>query len=204
MHKVGLTGGICTGKSLVLDIFKELKAYTIKADEIAKNLIFSKNSPIFQDIIKVFGKNIFNADNEINTDAFSRILFEDSEKRDFINNIVQPHVTKERDTIFLKLKEQNIYDFFIYESALLVEAGTYKDFEKIIVVYTTPEEQIKRLIARDKIDKKFAEKKIKSQYPLSEKLKVANYIIDTSGSFENSKTQTLEAFHLMKKDLNIQ
>jgi dephospho-CoA kinase len=204
MHRIGLTGGICTGKSLVLDIFKELGAYTVKADKIAKNLIFSKDSPIFLEIIKVFGNQITNADNEINTDSFAKILFEDSEKRDFINNIVQPYVIKERDKIYQSLKEKKLYDFFIYESALLVEAGTYKDFEKIIVVYTTPGEQIKRLIDRDNIDREFAEKKIKSQYPLSEKLKVANYIIDTTGSFENSKTQTLETFHLMKKDFNIQ
>ena len=83
----------------------------------------------------------------------------------------------------------------------MVESGTYKDFDKIIVAYTTPEEQIKRLTARDGIDRQEAEKRLKSQFPLNEKLKVANYTIDTTGSLENTKSNTLETYHLMKKDL---
>jgi dephospho-CoA kinase len=105
--------------------------------------------------------------------------------------------------LFDDIQKTQIYHFFVYESALLVEAATYKDFDKIIVVYTTPGEQIKRLMKRDRIDKVEAEKRMKSQFPLSEKLKVANYIIDTTGTLENAEIQTLKTYHLLKKDLNI-
>jgi dephospho-CoA kinase len=84
-----------------------------------------------------------------------------------------------------------------------VEAGIYKEFDKIIIAYSSPEEQISRLMARDNIDIEEAENKIKAQFPLNEKLKVAHYTIDTSGSFENTRSQTLETFHLLKKDLKI-
>ena len=105
--------------------------------------------------------------------------------------------------IYKDLAETKIYDFFIYESALLVESGNYKNFKKTIVVYTNSEEQYNRLMERDKISHEDAEKRIKSQFPLSEKLKIANYIIDTTGDFENARAKTFEAFHLMKKDFNI-
>ena len=203
MFKIGLTGGICTGKTFILNILKKLDCYTLRADEIAKNIIFSENSEILNEIKKEFGEGIYDKKTGIKKDEFTRILFEDTEKRNFINNIILPLVAAERKKIINDLEDAKVYDFFIYESALLVESGIYKDFEKIIVVYTTPEEQIKRLMNRDGIGIQEAEKKIKSQFPISEKLKVANYTIDTTGTFENAKVKTLETFHLLKKDLKI-
>lgn len=204
MIKIGLTGGICTGKTFVLQLFQELKCYTLRADDIAKKIIFSGHSEVSGEIIKVFGEEIYDKDKGLKKEEFSRILFEDTEKRNFVNNIVHPLVTEERDRIYTDLKETGVYDFFIYESALLVEAGTYKDFEKIILVYTTPEEQVKRLIERDSISLKDAEVRIKAQFPLSEKLKVAHYTIDTTGNLENTRSKTLETFHLMKRDFDIE
>ena len=87
--------------------------------------------------------------------------------------------------------------------ALLVEAGIYKEFDKVIIAYTTAEEQVRRLMERDGINLEEAEARLKAQFPLSEKLKVANYTIDTTGTLENTKNKTLETFHLMKKDLKI-
>jgi dephospho-CoA kinase len=203
MYKIGLTGGICTGKTFVLNIFKELDCYTIRADDIAKNLIFSSNSKILKEIIKVFGEEIYDKKSGLKKDEFTKILFEDMEKRNFINNMVHPLVKAERNNIIESLEESNVYDFFVYESALLVESGTYKDFDKIIIAYTTPEEQVRRLMKRDGINIEDAESRIKAQFPLSEKLKVAHYTIDTTGTFEEAKAKTLESFHLMKKDLKM-
>ena len=203
MIKIGLTGGICTGKSFILNIFKELECYTIRADEIAKQIIFSNKPDIVKKIVEVFGEEIKDAKGGINKEIFSRMLFEDVEKRNFINRFIHPLVVVERDHIFTDLKKSKVYDFFIYESALLVESGNYKDFDKIVVVYTSQEEQIRRVMARDEIDAEEAEKRIKAQFPLSEKLKVANYTIDTSGSLEETRKKTLETFHLMKKDFNL-
>jgi len=203
MFKIGLTGGICSGKTFALNVFKELGCYTLRADDIAKKIIFLPDSEFVEKIIKVFGEDIYDEKKGIKKDKFAKILFEDIEKRNFINKIVHPRVLKEQNMIFKDLAETEIYDFFIYESALLVESGNYKNFDKTIVVYTNSEEQYKRLMERDKISHEDAEKRIKSQFPLSEKLKIANYIIDTTGGFENARAKTLETFHLMKKDLNI-
>jgi len=203
MIKIGLTGGICTGKSFILNIFKELDCYTIRADEIAKQIIFSNKPEIVEKIVEVFGDEIYDSKTGIKKETFTRILFEDADKRNFINNFIHPLVVAERDNIIADLEESKIYDFFIYESALLVESGNYKDFQKIIVVYTSQEEQVRRLMQRDGITKEDAENRIKAQFPLNEKLKVAHYTIDTTGSFEEAKNKTLETFHLMKKDFNL-
>ncbi|MEN8154620.1 MAG: dephospho-CoA kinase [Acidobacteriota bacterium] len=204
MYKIGLTGGICTGKTFVLNVLKELNCYTMKADVVAKEIIFSDDSEISDQIIKVFGSDIYDKDSGLNKEKFSKIIFEDVEKRDFINNFIHPLVTKERDKVFNDLVKAKIEGFFIYESALLVESGTYKNFDKILVTYTNYDEQIKRLTERDSIDIERAEKMIKAQFPLSEKLKVADFTIDTTGTLENSRTKTLETFHLLKKHFNIE
>jgi len=203
MYKIGLTGGICTGKTYILGIFKELGCYTVKADEIAKKILFSNKPEILKKIIQVFGTEVVDEKSGLKKDLFSQILFEDTEKRAFINDLVHPMVAIERNNMFNDLKASGVYDFFVYESALLVESGTYKDFDKIIVVYTSQEEQLKRLMTRDNIGLGDAENRLKAQFPLSEKLKVAHYTIDTTGSFDAARTKTLETFHLIQKDFNL-
>lgn len=199
MYKIGLTGGICTGKTYVLNILEEVGCYTAKADIIAKNIIFSGDSEISSKIVDVFGEDIYDKDSGLNKEKFSKLLFEDPEKRNFINNFIHPLVAADRDKMYNDLKKAKINGFFIYESALLVESGTYKSFDKIIVTYTNPEEQSKRLTERDSIGKEEAKERIRAQFPISEKLKVADYSIDTSGSHEATRKNTLETFYLLKK-----
>ena len=95
------------------------------------------------------------------------------------------------------------YEFLIYESALLLESGIYREFEKIIVVYSSAAVQLRRAMERDRLSRAEAQKRIRSQFPLREKLKVANYAIDSSGSFESTRANTMEVLHLLKKDFNL-
>ena len=203
MHIVGLTGGFCCGKSFVLKVLEEQGCYTMRADDLAKTIIAAKDSPVLAEIIAVFGPEIYDRKKGLNKEKFSEMLFEDQEKRNFVNTIVHPLVSAERLKKIRAIEETKIYDFFIYESALLVESGIYKEFEKIIVVYTSPEMQIARAKARDRLSRPEAEKRIQSQFPLKEKLKVANYTIDSSGSCENTRTNTMEVFYLLKKDFHL-
>ncbi len=198
MIKIGLTGGICTGKTFVLDLFKELGCYTLSADKIAKDIIFSENFEILEKIKSVFGEDIYSEENGLDKERFSKSLFEDTKKREFINNFIHPLVAKERDKVYNDLNKAGIKGFFVYESALLVEAGIFKNFDKIIVTYTSSDEQLKRLMERDRIEPEMAEKMIKAQFPLSEKLKVADFTIDTTGTMEEAKRRALETYYLLK------
>jgi len=203
MIKIGLTGGICAGKTNILSIFREIGCYTIRADEIAKSIIFSNKPGIGSEIIKIFGDSVSNKKNGIDKDAFTRMMFDDIEKRNLLNQFIHPLVAAERKNIIQDLEKSNIYNFFVYESALLVESGIAREFDIVIVVYTSEEEQINRIMTRDNLTQEEALKRIKAQFPLSEKLKVAHYAIDTSGTFEQSRSKTLETFHLIKKDFNL-
>jgi dephospho-CoA kinase len=202
MHAIGLTGGFCSGKTFVLKVLEEQGCCTMRADELAKNIIFSKDSPVLQEIISAFGPEIYDQKKGLDKEKFSEMLFEDHEKRNFINTIVHPLVSEERKNKIRAIGETRMYDFLIYESALLLESGIYHEFEKIIVVYTSAAEQLRRAMARDKLARAEAEKRIQSQFPLKEKLKVANYTIDSSGSFAQTRANTMEVFHLLKKDFN--
>ena len=203
MHIIGLTGGFCSGKSFVLQVLEEQGCYTMRADDLAKTIIAAKDSPVLAEIISVFGPEIYDRKEGLNRARFSEMLFEDQEKRNFVNTIVHPLVGEERRKNIQASEETKIYDFFIYESALLVESGITKEFEKIIVVYASPDVQIARAVARDRLSRDEAEKRIQSQFPLKEKLKVANYTIDSSGSFDNTRCNTMEVFYLLKKDFNL-
>ena len=98
--------------------------------------------------------------------------------------------------------DTKLYDFLVYESALLLESGIYREFEKIIVVYASPAVQLRRAMERDRLTGPRRRNASSPHLPLREKLKVANYTIDSGGSFENTGENTMEVFHLLKKDFN--
>jgi dephospho-CoA kinase len=203
VHIIGLTGGFCSGKSFVLKVLEEQGCYTLRADDLAKTIITAKDSPVLEEITAVFGPEIYSRKKGLNKARLSELIFEDPGKRNFLNTIVHPLVSAERRKKIRAIEETRIYDFFIYESALLVESGITKEFEKIIVVYASPEIQIARAEARDKLAPLEAEKRMQSQFPLKEKLKVANYTIDSSGTCDNTRANTMEVFYLLKKDFHL-
>jgi dephospho-CoA kinase len=203
MHAIGLTGSFCSGKTFVLKVLEEQGCYTMRADDLAKSIIFSQDSPVLQEIIAAFGPGIYDHEKGLDKEKFSQLLFEDHKKRNVINTIVHPLVGEERQKKIRAIEATRIYDFLIYESALLLESGIYKEFEKIIVVYSSPAVQLRRAMERDKLTRTEAQKRIQSQFPLREKLKVANYAIDSGGTFENTRANTMEVFHLLKKDFNL-
>jgi len=203
MHAIGLTGSFCSGKTFVLKVLEEQGCYTMRADDLAKNIIFSQDSPVLQEIIAAFGPAIYDREKGLDKENFSRMLFEDHEKRNLINTIVHPLVSAERQKKIRAIEATRIYEFLIYESALLLESGIYKEFEKIIVVYSSPAVQLRRAMERDKLARADAQKRIQCQFPLREKLKVANYAIDSGGTFESTRANTMEVFHLLKKDFNL-
>jgi dephospho-CoA kinase len=203
MHAIGLTGSFCSGKTFVLQVLEEQGCYTMRADDLAKSIIFSQDSPVLQEIVAAFGSGIYDREKGLDKERFSQLLFEDHEKRNLINAIVHPLVGAERQKKIRAIEATRIYDFLIYESALMLESGIYKEFEKIIVVYSSPAVQLRRAMERDKLTRAEAQKRIQSQFPLREKLKVANYAIDSGGTFENTRANTMEVFYLLKKDFNL-
>ena len=197
MLLVGLTGGIATGKSLVSEILRGLGAYIIDADKIAREVV-EPQKPAWLEIVEFFGKDIINKDRTINRKRLGEIVFNDPLKKRKLEEIVHPRVIEEENRMlkeYLKIKPDGIV---IIDAALLIEAGSHKRVDKLIVVYSDKETQTKRLMERDGLSRTDAEKKIASQLPLDKKVKMADFVIDNSKGIEETQRQTIDIFNKLR------
>ena len=178
---VGLTGGIGCGKSLALSIFKALGCPTLDSDVIYHNLI-QPGKPLYAKLVKSFGEEILDDDDAINRKKLATIVFADEEKRQLLNKLAHPAVIKEqkriKKEIRKQLKRENIEQaVIITDAALMIEAGTYKNYDAVIVVACEPETQLRRIMARDGLEETEAQRRIDAQMPVTEKVKYADYVI---------------------------
>lgn len=185
---IGLTGNIGTGKSTVAKMFNELGAQIIDADQVARDIV-EPNKPAWKEIVNYFSEEILNKDRTINRKKLGEIVFKDEEKRLKLNNITHPKIMKKIGSFVNECKKKNAIAVII-EAALIVEKGGLKDLiDALIVVSSDEESQLERIITRDKIDLGDARSRIKSQLPISEKIKYADYIINNSTNLEETRKQ---------------
>ena len=202
MLVVALTGGIATGKSIVAQVWGQLSCYIHESDTLAHELQ-APNMPAWKAIVSHYGEKILNPDKTINRGALGSIVFTDRQERKFLNDLLHPMVmTKKRDLVE-KVGREGRYKIFVSVAALTIEAGYAKFFDKIIVVHCDKETQLKRLMERDAIDRKKALEKINSQMPPEEKLEVADYNIDTSGSLRQTLEQAEKVYRNLIIDFEI-
>ena len=194
MLLVGLTGGIATGKSLVSQILKELGAYIIDADKIARQVV-EPEKPAWFEIVKFFGRDIINKDKTINRKRLGEIIFNDPVKKRKLEEIVHPKVIEEENRLVKEYGRKNPNGIVIIDAALLIEAGSHKRVDKLIVVYADKETQFKRLSERDGLSRADAEKRTASQLPLDKKVKMADFVIDNSKGIEETRRQTIDIFN---------
>jgi dephospho-CoA kinase len=194
-----LTGGIATGKSIVAKSLEDLGCYVHYADQIAHKFM-EPERPAWKKIVSCFGKDILNPDKTINRKKLGPLVFADEKKRNFLNQLIHPLVLEEKRKIIAKLEKDGRHKIFISEAALTIESGFAEVFDKIVVVFCREEIQIKRLMERDKIRREDALKKIGSQMSSEEKLKYADYVIDSSGSVQSTVEQTEKVFLSLMSD----
>ena len=196
---VALSGGIATGKSQVARVFEELGCYIHKADLEAHELM-APEKPAWEKIVDRFGSNILNPDNTINRARLASIIFSDKKERLFLNNLLHPLVLKERQEAILKLRNRGLFKIFVSEAALTIEAGYTKFYDKIVITHCPKNIQIERLMSRDSVDRTKALERIESQMPPEQKLKYADYTIDTSGTLEKTIEQSEQVFRILMSD----
>ncbi len=193
MLRVGLTGNIASGKSQAARVFAELGARIIDADVIAREIL-ARGTCTFDKVVEAFGEEVLDGDGSINRRKLGEIIFADAEKRARLNAIVHPDV---REEIFSRIEEYHSdcpAGVVIVDAALLIESGSYKAYDRIIVVTCHPALQLSRLINRDGLTVEQAKKRMAAQMPVEEKLKLADYTIDTSGTFRETREQ-IEAIY---------
>ncbi|ACI19583.1 dephospho-CoA kinase [Dictyoglomus thermophilum] len=185
-YKIGITGGIGTGKSLVSNILKELGIIVISADEIVREL--QKDPYYLQKIREIFGDNVFDKGN-LDRKKLAKIIFSDSDARRKLENLLHPPVLEE---IKKKLEELKERDIIAVEVPLLFEVGIEDWFDEIWVVYAPFELQLERIVNRDNISKEDAVARIRAQIPIEEKLKKADFVIYNDKDIESTKNQIKE------------
>jgi len=194
MLKVGLTGSIGTGKTTVLNLFKELGAYTVSADQIVHKLL--KRKDIKEKIKREFG-DVFTPEGEVDRKKLADIVFKDIEKRKKLESIIHPEVFKELNRFFKEVSEKDPDAVVIAEIPLLIETGNYKNYDLVIVVYAPEELQIERLKQKGMKDNEII-MRIKSQLPIEEKVKYADIVIKNTASLKQLKKEVEDVYKKLK------
>jgi dephospho-CoA kinase len=189
MRKIGLTGGIASGKSTVAAMLRELGFAVIFADEISRRLL-DPGQAAYDETVREFGREVVSADGKLDRKKIAAIVFADRTQLDRLNAIIHPRVEAEMLRQFAELERDGRL-VAIVEAALLVEAGYMKNLDGLLVTWCRPEQQMERLIAREMTEKE-ARARIGAQMPVEEKLKLATYRIDCSGTMEEMRRQVEE------------
>lgn len=203
MLKVGLTGGIASGKTYVTNVLRELGCEVTDADQIARAVV-EPGQPAYNDIVKEFGPENLQADGTIDRAKLSAIIFTDADKRARMNAIVHPRVHEAQSRWIEGIARQNPSAIVVVDAALMIESGGYKRFDKLVVVYCSPEIQLERLMTRNNLSHEEAVKRIASQMPTAEKLTYADYSIDTSGGFEATRQQVIDLYAELQRQAHLQ
>ena len=198
MLKVGLTGGIACGKTYVADLLRDLGGEVTDADVVARAVV-EPGQPAYSDIVKEFGYEILAADGTIDRAKLGALIFADEQLRLKLNAIVHPRVQAAQMQWMNEIAQRKLQAIAITDAALMIESGGYKRFDKIIVVHCAPEIQLERLMTRNQLSRAEAMKRIAAQMPSAEKLKYADYLIDTSGGFVATKQQVIKLYTELRK-----
>jgi dephospho-CoA kinase len=195
MIVAGITGSIGTGKSTVAAMFAELGAYIIDADRIARQVV-EPGRKAWKRIVKYFGEGILNEDQTICRRRLADIVFNDPKKLTKLDSIVHPEVLQEDLRLVEERKHKDPKGVVVKDIPLLLEGGRQAAramVDTIIVVYTSPETQMKRLVARG-MTEEGALCRIRSQRPVSEKLDLADHVINNDGTLEDTRAQVQDLY----------
>lgn len=191
MRKVGLTGGIASGKSTVSGMFRDLGVPVIDADVIAREVV-APGSRALGAIVDAFGEEVLTDEKSLNRARLGEIVFSDPAKKKVLERILHPEIIAEQDRRLRDLGREGRTPVAIVDAAVMIESGSWKRFDSIVVVDCDESQQISRLRQRNAMDEEEAVRRVNAQMPLSEKVKYANHVIDNRGSIDDTRKQVEE------------
>jgi dephospho-CoA kinase len=197
---VGLTGGIATGKSTVAGMLREIGMPIVDADQIVHGLLAVGGAAV-QPIAAAFGPEVLSADQSVDRKQLAELVFRDESARERLESIVHPMVLRESRRKLRALAESSRHDIVIYDAALLIETSRHRDFQRVIVVSVDPQTQIARLMARDQLDADRAGARIRAQMPLARKVALADYVVDNSGPWHETRKRVAQIVELLHEDV---
>jgi dephospho-CoA kinase len=211
MLKVGLTGGIASGKSVVGEIFVSLGAHLIQADQIAHSLM-QPGEAVYNEVVRHFGRGVLNADGSVNRAKLAELAFGSSvssttgaagsSRIQELNGIVHPAVLRRQEDWMREEGRRDPHAVAMVEAALILEAGAASQFDKLVVVTCNDEQKVARFAARHKLElgpaRKEVMRRMAAQLSDEEKIKAADYMIDNSGSLDKTREQVRKVWQKLR------
>ena len=198
--KVGLTGGIASGKSTIGRILRELGATVVDADDIVRQL-YQPGQRGYELLRRFYGDQILTSDGAIDRVRLSEIAFADPDAANTLNALIHPIVVEEEHR---RMRERELEggpdEIIVVEATLLLESGGKKRYDRIVVVDVEPEEQVRRGVARG-MDEGEVRRRMARQLPREERLAAADYVLSSEGSLEETRSRTEELFRKLQDDL---
>ena len=185
---LGVTGNIAAGKSSVAGELERRGAVVVDADQLARDVV-APGSATLTAIVARFGRDILQPDGRLDRGKLGELVFADPAAREQLNRIVHPAIAAHAAARLQELRSRNDIPLIVYEAPLLFEAGAEERVDKVLMVRIDPAEQLRRLSRRDGFSRTAAEQRMRAQMPQEEKIARADYVIDNSGSFEDTCKQ---------------
>ncbi len=198
MMRIGLTGGIASGKSTVCDILRGKGCQVIDADKVAHELI-RRGQSCYDPVIEKFGAAILDSSGEIDRKKLGAIVFEDKIQLEKLSSILHPEVIRAILMNLSEIEKLNSNARSIVEASMMIESGFHKSFRRLILVICTPEQQIERVMTRNGLSREQANKRIALQLPLGEKTRFADYVVENSGTLKQTEEQVNQLFQNLEE-----
>jgi dephospho-CoA kinase len=198
MLRVGLTGSIAVGKSYVSGVLAELGCRVVDADVVARRVV-EPGAEGLRRVVEAFGESVLRPDGTLDRARLGAAVFGDEGKRRLLNSLLHPLIIAEQDELLRRWEGEDPLGIGVVDAALLIESGGHARFDKLVVVHCRPEVQLERLMRRNGYTREEAAARISAQMPQEEKLRYADFKIDTSGSFEETRRQIEEVYAELRK-----
>lgn len=200
MLKVGLTGGIATGKSFVGSVFVELGGHLLQADQAGHEVLRRQGGEAFGGVVAEFGEEILDpATGEIDRSRLGRLVFGDPDRLKKLNALVHPHVFARQEAFFDSVRREDPRGIAVVEAAIMIEIGSYTRYDRIVLTVCDPAEQLRRAVERGGLSEAEAKARLARQMATEEKRKFAHYVIDTTGDQASTRALALAVFEDLKR-----
>jgi len=198
MLKVGLTGGLGCGKSFVGEALASYGCLFIQADALGHEVL-ARGEEAYDKVVREFGSEVLNAAGEIDRPALAARVFGHPQRLERLNAIVHPAVIRREEELIAEFAARDPKGIAVVEAAILIETGSFRRFDRLILVTCTEEQQMERAMRRSGASEGDVRARIARQLPLAEKRKFANFVIDTSGDKEDTLRQTRTVYETLRR-----
>jgi dephospho-CoA kinase len=199
VFRVGLTGGIATGKSVVAEVFRQEGAFVLDTDSLGHELM-EPGTPAYREIRERFGDGILDSTGRIDRRQLGDKVFSDERARLQLNAILHPRILAEAEQRVARFAQQNPGGIAVTQAALLAEAGAFGRFDRIVLTECDTATQVRRLRSRDGIGEEEALRRIGAQADAASRRRIAHLVLDTSGSLEETRARARQVFESLRRE----